>query len=267
MPAPLTQPTLKYLIGALLAIPALPLLYYQGKRIRATIPQLPEAEQPSGYYQVAESGERPLQLIALGESSIAGVGVKTHNEGFTGAFARQVADLLQTNTRWKVYARSGYTAQQLLTNILPQIEEASADIIVIGLGGNDAFTLNSPWRWKRSLHRLIAALHGRYPQAHIVFANMPPIKEFPAFTKLIKWTIGNLVELHGKALQEVAGQYPYVYYAREVIKVAEWIDKLQRPLSHTDFFSDGVHPSKLTYQTWGKNLAQDFARVKGALPA
>ena len=34
---------LKYTLGSVLTIPLLPIMYYQGKRIRANVPELPEA--------------------------------------------------------------------------------------------------------------------------------------------------------------------------------------------------------------------------------
>jgi hypothetical protein len=52
---------------------------------------------------------------------------------------------------------------------------------------------------------MIDELRARFPEAPIAFTNMPPIREFPAFTPLIQRTIGGLVELHGEALKrEVA---------------------------------------------------------------
>ena len=38
----------KYVIGALMAIPLLPIMFIQALRIRAKIPKLPEAEGPQG---------------------------------------------------------------------------------------------------------------------------------------------------------------------------------------------------------------------------
>lgn len=48
----------------------------------------------------------------------------------------------------------------------PEITDRSADLVVVGLGGNDAFELNRPGRWRRDVGRLIAALQSRLPAAH-----------------------------------------------------------------------------------------------------
>ena len=86
--------------------------------------------------------------------------------------------------------------------------------------------------------------------------NMPPIKDFPAFTTLVKFFIGNLVELHGEALHKAVKKYDNVFYISEIISFQNWIHKTDKPLTVNDFFSDGVHPSGLTYQLWGKETGK-----------
>ena len=84
---------------------------------------------------------------------------------------------------------------------------------------------------------------------------MPPIKEFPAFTPLIKFTIGNLVEILGEELKMIVREYELVFFSDEIITLKGWINKIDYAVNKEDFFSDGVHPSKLAYQSWTKDLA------------
>jgi len=252
---------LKYLLGALWTIPLLPLMYYQGKRIRSKIPKLPEAQGPKGSCQPKAASRGSIQLITLGESTIAGVGVETHEQGLTGTLAKVLGEQLSLVVRWKVYARSGYTAAKVREKLVPKIQE-DPGLIIVGLGGNDAFKLHSPWIWKSDIRAAIESLQERFPQIPIVFCNMPPIKEFPAFTGLIKMTVGNLVELLGKALEDVAKEFEHVHYFGEVIEVDHWLQQLGGNVKREDFFSDGVHPSKLTYQTWGQEIARQIAADK-----
>jgi lysophospholipase L1-like esterase len=140
----------RYVLGAIISLPLLPIMYFQGKKIRASVPRLPEAKDTEGYSQNT-SGNK-LTVLTIGESTIAGVGVKTHREGFSGTLADELAFKLNASINWKVYARSGYTANRVIEKIIPKISEESVDLIVIGLGGNDAFTLNSPRKWKKHIH-------------------------------------------------------------------------------------------------------------------
>lgn len=245
---------IKYILSGLLIAPLLPLMAIQGKRIRASVPKLPPAKGRSGYIDAGE-GEA-LRLITLGESTIAGIGVETHAEGFSGTLARTLADQLGKPVAWSVYARSGYTAARVTEKLVPQIAETDIDLIVIGLGGNDAFHLNPPWRWRRNILELITALRQRFPETPVVFINMPPIKRFLAFTPLIKRVVGGHVELLGQSLDHVIQPLPNIFYYARVITLEDWRDRLNVSAPPADFFSDGVHPSALTYQVWARDVAE-----------
>ena len=175
-------------------------MYLQGKKIRKKVPILPEAKTPEGLYK--NDSNKTLNLITIGESTIAGVGVEAHKEGFSGILAKEIAQKNNISVNWKVYAKSGFTAKQVHKKLIKNITKNNIDIIVIGLGGNDAFTLNSPNFWISQIDKLTKKLKGRYPNTPIYFTNMPPIKEFPAFTKTIKFVIGNLVEILGEKLNK-----------------------------------------------------------------
>ncbi|MFK7921254.1 MAG: SGNH/GDSL hydrolase family protein [Bacteroidia bacterium] len=253
---------LKYTLGAILTIPFLPLMYLQGKRIKASVPKLPEAKGVEGQAIFAKSAKPNLKMLAIGESTIAGVGVATHEEGFVGTLAKELAQRLQAQIDWKVYAQSGYTVKSITKRIVPQISEREIDLIVIGIGGNDAFELISPKRWREDSQNLILDLREKFPNSLMVFCNMPPIKEFPAFTSLIRMTIGNLVEILGEELYELSQDFEKVHYHKEVITLSGWMKKHDVKGSTNDFFSDGVHPAKLTYQVWAKDMADEICRVE-----
>ncbi len=244
---------IKYLIGKMIAMPLLPIMYFQAKNIRATIPKLPEAKGSTGVVNIG--AQKSLNMLVIGESTVAGVGVENHDEGFSGTLARELAKANDSNVNWKVYAKSGYTAKKVADYIVDKIGEKEIDLIVVGLGGNDAFTLNSPKRWSLHILELVNKLRTKFGEVPIVFTNMPPIKEFPAFTSLIKFVIGNLVEILGKTLQHITKNDDNLFYNAEIITVAGWVKKLNLKEDKKDFFSDGVHPSKFTYQVWAKDLS------------
>jgi lysophospholipase L1-like esterase len=245
---------IKYILGVVLSIPLLPILYFQGKKVRQSVPTLPEATGTEGFALV--NSEKTIRLITIGESTVAGIGVETHEEGFSGTLAKELATKLSLNVSWKVFAKSGFTAKQICESIVPQITEKEIDLIVIGTGGNDVFTLNIPSYWKKNIQRLIDDLRLKYPKTPIVFLNMPPIKEFPAFTKLMKFVLGNLVEILGEELAKQIKNQEKVFYYSEVITLETWTKVLNLDANTSDFFSDGVHPSKLTYQSWAKYFAE-----------
>ena len=257
---------IKYILGSILTLPLLPLMYFQGKKIKVKVPRLPEAKGLEGLSAV--SSKKTLQMITIGESTIAGVGVRTHQEGFTGTLANELARVLKTNIDWKVYAKSGYTAKRVKEKIINLITEKSIDFIVIGLGGNDAFELNTPKKWNKDVRELIKSIRLKFTGVPIIFINMPPIKEFPAFTTLIKFTIGNLVNLLGKELEKIVKDFEQVYYYTREIKSLDYIKRFNLKIKPVDFYCDGVHPSITIYQLWAKDVSSFMTQsneIKNAL--
>jgi lysophospholipase L1-like esterase len=242
---------LKYYLGAILALPFLPVMYIQGKKIKRTIPDLPEAEGPNGLVSV--HGQKKLRLGALGESTIAGVGVSDHSEGFISAIAEGLSMAYNVSIEWDIYAQSGYTARQVREKLVP-LTASGYDLIIIGLGGNDTFKLHSPNTWRTDITELIDSIKGIHGDTPIVFTNMPPIRDFQAFTPLLRSTMGGLVELLGEELEKITHAYHHVFYNSEAIRLEDWLTTI-KGTTVEDFFSDGVHPSKLTYQLWGKAMA------------
>lgn len=246
--------TFKYLLGSIISLPLIPLLIIQGKKIRKEVPRLPEAKKPQGFIKTNEL--KTLKILAIGESTIAGVGVNIHENGFTGALAKEIARKKNISVLWKVYAKSGYTARQINKRLVPKIAETNADLIVIGLGGNDAFKLNSPTLFLLNVNALIKKIQKKFPTTPIYFANMPPIKEFPAFTKTIKFVIGNLVEIFGERLYKKVKKKRGVYFNKKIITLKKWAKKYDLPEDVNIYFSDGVHPSQKAYELWGKDMAK-----------
>ena len=243
---------LKYTLGAIIAVPLLPIMYIQGKKIKASVPSLPEAEGTEG--GVFTNENRTINVLTIGESTIAGVGVSTHEEGFSGALGRELSAKLEVNTKWKVYAKSGINAKRVAEEIVQKITETAVDLIVIGLGANDAFELNTPSKWRVQIAQLIDLLQIKFKDAPIVFLNMPPIKEFPAFTPLIRFVVGNLVDILGNELKSLVLEKENVYFYARKITLKDWSERLKVVGKPSDYFSDGIHPSKLVYQTWAMDL-------------
>ena len=243
--------TLKYYFGAALAIPCLPFLYYQGRQVIQAVPVLPEAKDTLGN---VGDGNDNFYLLTIGESTIAGVGVESQREGITGELSKLLATKHKKRVNWKVVARSGFTAKKINDELLPTIGNFQPDLIVLGIGANDVFKLTGLKNWKIHVTELLNNLSQQYAFVPIVLANMPPIKEFPAFPAMIKFFLGNKVEILGQALESIALNYPNIYFNNEVIIFKEWLKRSGLNLPKDDFFSDGVHPSALTYKLWAQEL-------------
>lgn len=255
------QQQLKYLSNLLLAAPFYPLLKYQGKKVRATVPDL---LPPTDMEGIVNQGNSIFNLLVLGESTMAGIGVKSHVEGFTGSFAKELAITNQQTVKWKVAAKSGFTASQVEKEILPIVTDRKWDLIVIGLGANNAFVMDSPTKWQREIKNLIGQIRKKWSKTPILFLQMPPIADFPALTPLLRFFLGREVKILGETLAKMVQNFSDVYYIDEIITLKGWLKKYPSydGLSIDDFFSDGVHPSKLTYQLWAKEAALFWNKIQ-----
>ncbi len=243
---------LHYIIGLVGGVLFLPLLLFRGRHIRSSMISLPEPEDLSGRYG---EGHTRIRLLGLGESSISGVGSESNAQALVGQVAHSLAKKLGEGVEWQVLAKTGYQVEDLIARLLPKLG-ATPDLILIGLGANDAFKLNNPWRWNRQLTELLDKIRSKHPSPPIVFINMPPAHEFPLFTPLLRFFAGHLVKILGKEIPKVIVHYKDIYYCNHEISVSRWMEESKERLSPEDFFSDGVHPSMLTCRLWGGEVAE-----------
>lgn len=245
---------LKYILLAIIIIPLSPVLIIQGWIIQHKLKKLPEAEGNSGL--AGNKYKKHKSILIIGESTMAGVGINEHREGFAGTLAQELSTQLEIKISWQVHAKRGFTAKQVTRYIVPEINEKQFDLIVVGLGGNDTFAIRNPYKWIKHINELIELLHHKFNNTPVAFLNLPPIKDFPAFSFLMKKTMGNLVFILNNALKEFITNQPKVYFNSEPIQLKNWIKEFEEFKDSSNFFSDGVHPSELTYKLWAK----DFSR-------
>ncbi|QBO59224.1 SGNH/GDSL hydrolase family protein [Chryseobacterium salivictor] len=250
----------QFLIHLLKSIPLLPVIYFQGKKIRKQIPLLPEAKDPEGFVNI--NADKNLKILFIGESSIAGVGSDFHKNSFAGHFSRAFSALVQCNIEWKVYAKTGYNVEKIHQKIVPQIREITCDLIVIGIGGNDTFELTQPKKWTKNIQFLIENLQNKFPETPILFPHLPTIETFPAFTKQMKSVLGNHKDLLADYLNMQVLKNQNVYFPTRKINVQEWLGKMKEDQTIADFFSDGIHPSELTYELWANDCVQFLSDSK-----
>lgn len=240
-----------YILIVIFIFPLLPFLYIQGLYIQRKVRKLPEAEGDSGI--TGKHFDNIKHILIIGESTMAGVGSLMHQTSFAGTLASKLSEKLKVKIHWKVYAKRGLTINQITKQIIPSITESRVDLIIIGIGGNDTFALRSPIRWIKHIKELTTLLKRKY-NAPIAFLNMPPIQDFPAFSYPLKVSLGRLSEILRKSLHKFTAKTPEVFFNHKVIRIKDWVQKYDH-IDKADLFSDGVHPSEITYQLWAKDFA------------
>jgi lysophospholipase L1-like esterase len=206
---------------------------------------LPEAAgEKSG---VVGDGETQAKLLVIGESTVAGLGARTHAQGLSGRFAEQLSGRIGRSVGWSVVGRNGVTAKRTIDELVPMMPEGKFDYILIGLGGNDVMKLSSPWKWRRDMTRLLSILREKNPEAAIFVTNCPMIKYSPAIPHPIKFLLWELSKLHDANIKEFTAGMERVFYYHQPADIK--VD---------GFFADGIHPSEQGYADWSAAMMRFF---------
>lgn len=231
-----------YILGGIIVLPFVPFLFWQGKRVRKRVGRLPDAEGET-FGKFGEL-EKTLNLLTIGESTVAGVGAKTHSEALAGQLAKFLSLKTGKSICWYVLGESGITARETMEKLVPRLPETEMDFIVVALGGNDAFKVNSPRRWRLDMIRLIETLEEKYPKGVILLANTPMIRDFPVLPQPLKFVLWRVSRLHHEVGKILAKSKQNVFYFDEAEKV------------DGRFFADGVHPSEFGYALWAEAMIE-----------
>ncbi|MGS0741764.1 SGNH/GDSL hydrolase family protein [Glaciimonas sp. GG7] len=261
------------------ALPLLPWLIIQGKRTRRITPRLLDAIGPdNGVAQpkMIAGNPRPptLQLLAIGESPVAGVGVATHHEAITSQFAAALATRLGRPVAWQAMGQNGATLHCAINTILPPITQKTIstnrafehiDVVLVVFGVNDSTAFRSGRRYAAELKTLLLQLQHHLSPRLIVVTGIPPLHLFPALPQPLRTVLGLKAQELDEAAQAVVAVLSQQMNVMLVPTLSNMVDPAQMA-------SDGYHPSALGAAVWGRQLAVAVApqltyRKKNSVPA
>jgi len=234
----------RYLIGAAALAPFTPLLYLQGRVTRWKVGVLPEA---AGQKQGTHGDGDAAKLLVIGESTVAGLGARTHERALAGQFAKQLSDQIGRAVEWHVVGKNGVTARQTIDKLLPQVRDEQFDHILVGLGGNDVLKLSSPRKWRRDMTELLGLLREKNPDAVIFLTNCPMIVASPVMPQPIKAILWELSKMHDANIRELTESMDLVFYYPHPVGFRS-----------DGFFADGLHPSEQGYADWAAAMMKYF---------
>ena len=228
------------------AISLAPVLLVQGRRLRRSIPRLPDAALP---WAGEVAGPNPLRLLVLGDSTAAGVGAATQHEALPGLLAAEFLSRFGRGTSWTALGRNGATSRDLMTDHLADATSAPFDVVFLTVGANDALGMRSRAAFSRDIRLIVDALLTRNPDALVLVSLMPRFDRFQSLRNPVRWNLA----LHAASLD--AG-------ARASVAGMDGVFAIPKPPPYTAQFwaSDGFHPGPDGYREW-----VEFAL--GAVPA
>ncbi len=223
-----------------------PLLLAQGRWARSNGPRLPNAPKP---WSGTISGREPLYLLGLGDSTIAGVGVDNPMNGLTAQFAKELYRYTGRGLTWDSIGQRGITAEELLSDYLPDIDKTETpDVVLVSIGANDAKNMVSPRRAATAIDIVVDRLHTDFPSASIIVSSLPAFHLFRSLPQPLRSVMAG----NGQAIER---------RVRPRIEQRHYAMMLPPPPHYPAHFfaEDGFHPSADGYAIWAEFAVEDVA--------
>lgn len=238
----------KFFLNGVLLAPILPFLYLQGQYTRLKVGKLPDAQGELNGEVIGNN--EVINFLAIGESTIAGVGAKNHAEAMTGQFAKYLSLQTGKTVHWHALGVSGITVHRTLKELVPKIPDVKFDAILIGLGGNDVFQLSTPKKWRDGMKQLIDILRQKYPTATIYLSNVPMVRDFIGLPNPTRYVLSRVAKMQQLNTLDFIPDYENIYYY------------LPQGKFLAEHFSDGIHPSPEGYDLWAEEMVKFFFKNK-----
>ena len=221
-----------------------PILLPQALYVRKTAPRFGAAAGP---VTGSVGSGKPVRLIAIGDSIVAGVGAETLDGALVGQTAKSLAHALDARVEWQAIGKVGLNSAKVLDQLVPCLPRESANFMIVSVGVNDITSLTTVPAWRRNLHALLASLVEHSPGATIAVAGIPPLHGFPLLPEPLRAVTG----LRGRSFDNV-GQRVVRQFA-SVVHVPVDFDP-----DPAQFAADGYHPSPESYREFGAAMSESL---------
>lgn len=228
-----------------------PVLLLQGHHARRTALRLGEAEGARHGCIPYKKCQNPLNLLFVGDSTMAGVWVSHQNAALGFLTATEVSTRLRRSVRWELVAKSGLTVSQAADFLEPR-QRLRPDVLITALGGNDVLAQTPLRRFLAAYGNLLAtALRGNRAGLAVV-SGLPPLHITPAVPHPLRWFFGLCAKGLDRRLRDDLKARPGVSF----VSLGWAADK-------TRLAVDRFHPGEGLYREWSHRLALQIVQDLG----
>lgn len=211
--------------------------------------------ETSGLIEVAGGEQRPLSVVAVGDSMVLGCGCSNTKYGLVPQFLRLLAKRMNRNVEWNLVGKFGATLTRVRYRLLPSLERNRWDVVILCAGSNDLMALRpTDEKWKKELKESIEMAKALADKV-IVFSSAE-VYMVPAFGGALRAQLKKATLYQAKVAQEVCDANGAFYVNQSV----------GTPHGDTKWFwcSDCFHPSYEGYRVIANCLISHFSdsRIK-----
>jgi len=226
----------KYLLG--------PFLLLQGLWVRKKTPSLPEPVNKT----CGSIGQgKILNLLLLGDSSAAGVGVETAEASLLGQLLQNLSPHYHVN--YQMIAKTGQTTAGMIDVLMPLVNKPF-DVVITALGVNDVTSQVPVEKWLCQQHELIVLIRQKFSPQKIIVSGLPPVREFPALPWPLNAYMGDWADAFNEALINLCNQHDTVDFQ----SLRDYPVEAQAAV-------DGFHPGPVVYSLWAQYLSEGISTL------
>lgn len=206
-----------------------------------------------GYLIEERVGDGPvLELVVLGDSTVAGVGSPSVAESLPVLLAERVADQLGREVHVVGYGRSGARTEDVRTEQVPALLDAGVDVVVIVAGANDVTHVTPTGTLRAQTEALLRDAAER-TGAPVVLGGIPRFRAVPALAEPLR-TVVDVAAVPRRAAQRAAAAEAGSRFVDIAAEASPRFVGVPASMS-----SDGFHPSPVGYGFWADALAPAVA--------
>lgn len=222
----------------------LPVYVWQGLRLRINIERLLPGDLPvSG--RIDGHGE-PVRLLVIGDSTVASVGVEALEGTFAFCMATAIHQCSARPVVWRAAGANSASSGDLRDYVVPHIADEDVTHILLSVGTNDMKNFHPVSRFKREFGTLLYALRTRFPEAKIVWTQIPDMRKFPVLPKGLGRVLAARAALINRKGRQLCAERGAI--AADAFPIVD----------ASGFGRDGFHPNDKGYSAWAMFLAPYF---------
>lgn len=187
---------------------------------------------PSSF--VPEASARPLRLVAIGDSLVAGSGVENQNLALTPRIARKIADAVNRPVQWETRAKLGSTMRRVRYRFLPEVT-GNIDILFICAGSNDVMAKRSKEEWLDDLRAVIEQARTRAD--HVIVCSSGQPHHSPKLPAMLRRELARRIDWQTAASLRICREYG-----------VDFVDVAHAELVSDFWATDSFHPSASGYE-------------------